>query len=661
MDIDGTLVVRGTWSPAATSPIDFTGGTRGTLDFRGNTDFDPQGRVFGDVRFDVGVGNAATLVGPLDVAGDLTVSSGTVDLAGNDALVASNLVVGDASDLATLTDASAAAPFGGVSLTAGSASATLGAGATLSAGALGFDGSGTINTAPDALIAVLGDVSAVGTLNISPGSQVTAAGDIAAGDNLLAISSSGNPVLIDAGGFLTATNNMALGAGGSYTAAQSVYATIGAIIVGAPDGGASVTATAGTIRAATGIQTTAGDGLVAGVAITVEGGAITTGPGTTVTAQNVTSPGGSIDFGQGNTVTTTGWVSSDSGGSIVVQSSSTAPTVLNVGTDLITQTELTLGDSAQVVAGGFVRTDTQNILVDSGALLQANGSTIQAQTMVQTLGNAVIRCAGSVGVANGSLNLSAGSTLEVGGSGQPIFTSGGGSLNADPASTVVFSGAGDTQLGSGRTYGNVTIDHPDARVAPQGSVIAVGDVHVQQGTLRLVAGDTLMAGGLLAESGGTVSLDGAAVLDLSGAVVARIDGGAQVEAGRVGAGWLLMVPAAGLSLADLTGVSMTGGTVQLPVGGSGLVFDTFGNSAFFTDVRFSDGGAAVPAGGTNIELLDGDVGANQLTVAANFTGTPDTNIRRWATCGATPSMWTPRQVGTSFGPAPPSFPRPRMT
>ncbi len=268
-----------------------------------------------------------------------------------------------------------------------------------------------------------------------------------------------------------------------------------------------------------------------------------------------------------------------------------------------------------VTVGGAI--DVETITRTSGAVVtntstitNAGTLTLQAGGTIDTL--TVIANSGTIDLTGGTLVL------------KSDVANAGGTIRTDAGATLIVDGAtvdGGTVviLGTLESTGISAIDDADITIASTGILsvtsgtltIDPATIHAitNQGLIEAVTGGTLkLTAAVVANTGGTISVDDASTLYLTGV---SINGGSLSNAGN-------LYSVSGSSTIS-AGVTNTGGTIRVQAGTLNLVGGIIGAGTLIID-----NGAKLQLGGADAQnvTFDGGIGTLQLDKVAgqSFTG-----------------------------------------
>ncbi|MEW9570864.1 autotransporter-associated beta strand repeat-containing protein, partial [Rhodanobacter sp. Si-c] len=591
--------------------------------------------------FDISGLTAGTTVTSL--AGGGTVSLGANTLTLSNASDSFAGVIGGTGGSLTLTSGTETLTgtntyTGGTTISGGELVA--GNAAALGTGAVSMAGGSTLGFAASGLS--LGNaitLNGAATVDVASGQSDTLTGIISGANGSLSKTSAGTLTLSGAntygggttinGGELVAGDDAALGTGAMSMAGGS---TLGFAASSLSLGNAITFNGAATVDVASGQSDTL-TGIIGGVSGSLTktsagtltlSGANTYGGGTTIN-------GGTLAIGSGGSLSSTGAVTLAGTGTFDISAAGDQTIGSLAGTagsvDLGANT-LTLGNASGSFAGVIAGTGGSLALTSgtetlTGANTYTGGTTINGGTLAVASDSALGAATAGVTINGGTLeNTAAFST------GRAItLGTGGGTLQTDAALTVsgVISGTGLTKTGTSTLTLTGTNTYTGGTAINGGELVAGNDAALGTGALTMAGGSTLgfAASGL--SLGNTVTLNGAATVDVASGQSDTLTGvisGASGSLTKTSAGTLT------LSGADTYGggTTINGGTLAIGSGGSlaatgavtlanasGAVFDISAAGAQ-TIGSLSGGGAT---GGTVA------LGANTLTLgnaSGSFAG-----------------------------------------
>ncbi|WNJ92486.1 autotransporter-associated beta strand repeat-containing protein [Bosea sp. 685] len=585
------------------------------------------------------VGNASALG---NVANATGVTGGVLDLGGftvtqNGGLVLQGGIVQNGTftsngtfDLQNGVSTAILAGAGAVSKTTAGAVTLSGAntytgGTTVSAGTLTLSGVGTTLGASANALTVSGGTLDLGTLNITQNGGLTLTGGTISNGTLTSSGAFG----VQAG---SVDAVLAGGAGLTKTTGGTVTLT------GANSYTGATTISAGVlnIQNATALGTTAaGTTVAAGAALELQG-AITIGAeALSLNGDGVASGGalrnisGTNGYGGVITLASTARINADAGGQLNITGNITGAgqdlTVGGAGTiniigNVTTGAGAFTKDGAGNVQLGGTNTYTGVTTVNGGFLILVNGAAIAdaGAVVINALGQVNLFSSETVGslAGNGGILLSSGSTLTTGDATSTVFS---GSINEQVgAGNLVKQGAGTFTLSGANTYSGTT-------------TINAGVLNIQNATaLGTTAGGTTVANGAALQIQGNIAV-GAEALSLSGTGIAN-DGALRNISGTNSFAGAITLASASRINSDAGTLTLSGGITgafALTVGGVGNTTIS-GAIATGANTLTKDGagllvlsGANTYTGATTInggELrVNGSLGAT--AVAVNNTGT----------------------------------------
>ncbi len=583
--------------------------TTGTVTVSGNVNVnDPNQNGAPTCNANGGFGSPAAITqldmsggaGTLNLAGALTVAFPAVQAAGLTSTTTSTVVFNGTSAQTIPVPTSATWAYGDVTVTNTSAGGvsfgassvagdftsdfSIGSGATVSAGSYSevfggnFTNNGTFN-------------AGTGTVTLQGSSPETIGGSSSTAFANLAINGTSTVTL---GKSATVAGNLTVSSGTFDLGANTIPGSGGMLTVGSGDtlkiggpngfpGGytthsldpASTINYSGTSQTVSnesyGNLTLSGSGTMTmpSGALSIAG-ALTTSGTQSATAQAAVTVGGAVTIGSGTTFATGAFADSIGGN------------FTNNGTFTAAGSTITLNGSGAQSIGGSSTTSFANLTVSKSAgtaTLAANENVGGNLSVSQgTLDVSTFAATGS----GGTFSLAAGTTLNVGGANN--FPSGFGGVSLDPASTVVYSGAGQT-VGS-QTYGSLTLAGSGTKTPAAGVTVA--------GTFTIGSGTTFAAGSFTHSFAGNFANNGTFTAGTSNATFNGT--GAQTIGGSS------TTTFATLTLNNATGtvtLAQAESAANLTVSAGTLDLSTFALTGTGAGTLTVGNGATLKIGGTN--------------------------------------------------------------
>ncbi|MGE3316321.1 MAG: beta strand repeat-containing protein, partial [Planctomycetaceae bacterium] len=495
----GSVIVAGAAFNANAGTVVFTGGDKSV---------NSGAASFNNVRFNLGAGGDLTVVGTMDVNGNLAIQGNrTSTLAAGNVTVAGNLTTTNSgfTGLGTLIlDGAGNQNFSGNgrvgNVTVNKASGTLTLRNTITVDGNWVHTAGTVNAGTSTVVFTGGDktVSATGmsfnnvTLNLGAGGDLSVVGTMDVNGNLVIQGSTTSTL---AGGTVTVARNLTTTNTG-FTGAGTVvldgtgnqnFAGTGSI------GNVRIQKSAGTLTLQNTITATGDWQHVSGTVNAGTSTVIFTGGDKTVSTSGMAFNNVTLNLGAGGDLSVVGTM--DVNGNLVIQGSTTS----------------TLAGGTVTVAGNLTTTNT--------------GFTGAGTIVLDGTGNQNFAGTGSIG--NVRIQKSAGTltlqnTITATGDWQHVS----GTVNAG-TSTVVFVGDDKTVSASGMSFNNVTLNlGAGGDLSVVGTMDVNGSLVIQGSTTSTLAAGTITAAGAITNTNSGFGGAGVIVVDGTGNQTLSAGGGA---------------------------------------------------------------------------------------------------------------------------------------